>query len=126
MPFEGKGSRFSTKQILEHLLCIKQYAKHCEGCTGNKTRSLPSWSLLQPIDKERYTQMSTASAEYEKWICTDRPGRKKVLSTGRWGHYCHLFTLSTDIYNVNNVLNLISSREMMANKMVKYLPTWSL
>lgn len=70
--------------------------------------------------------MSTASAVYEKWICTDRPGRKKVLSAGQWGHYCHLFTLSTDIYNVNNVLNLIGSIEMLANKMVKYLPTWSL
>lgn len=117
--FEDKGPRFSTKQMLEYLLCIKQYTRHSE-CTDSKP------ALMEFIDKERYTQMSIVSAESKKWIFKGMGGRKCLqLDNGGIIVICSLFQQIFKC-NVNSVLNSISSREMMENKIFKYLPLWNL
>ena len=117
--FEDKGPRFSTKQMLEYLLCIKQYTRHSE-CTDSKP------ALMGLIDKERYTQMSIVSTESKKWIFKGIGGRKCLQLDNR--DILVICSLFKQIFkcNVNSVLNLISPREMMENKIVKYLPSWNL
>lgn len=72
--------------------------------------------------------MIAVLAECRKWICKDIaiPGRAKGLSDAQWERDCHLFTLSTDIYNVSNVLNLVNSGERVTKKIIKSLPSWGL
>ena len=83
MLFEDKGPRFSTKQISEHLLCIKQYTRHSE-CIDSKP------AFMELIDKERYTQISIVSAEFKKWIFKGMGGRK-CLQLGTLLSFVHSF-----------------------------------
>ena len=83
-------------------------------------------AFMELIDEERYTQMSIVSAEFKKWIFKGMGGRKCLqLGNGDIPVICSLFQQIFEC-NINSVLNSISSRKMMENKIVKYLPSCNL